>query len=92
VESDRAIAVAARALLARLRAERRAGVRLLGVSLSRFASAGGAEQPELFAEALESQRDQSLSRVMDRLRERFGENALLPGRIVRSRDAAPRAD
>ncbi|MDQ3556845.1 MAG: DNA polymerase IV [Gemmatimonadota bacterium] len=82
VESDRAIGDAARELLDRLRAERRTGVRLLGVALSRFGPAGGAEQPGLFAAGGESERDQSLSRALDRVRARWGKEALLPARIV----------
>lgn len=82
IESDRAIYAEASALLEALRADRWTGVRLLGVTASRLVPAEGREQPGLFDAAGENERDRSLSRAVDRLRERFGDTALLPGRIV----------
>lgn len=86
VESDRGLHAAARELLRELRARRRTGVRLLGVGVSRFASPGTAEQARLFDDPeAESERDRSLSRVADRIRARFGEGAIQPGRTLSPR-------
>lgn len=83
IESDGAIYAEAAALLAALRAERRTGVRLLGISTSRLESAAGPEQQTLFAtDEPESERERDLSRLVDRVRARWGEGALLPGRLA----------
>jgi DNA polymerase IV len=84
VVSDRAIFAAARDLLRSLLARRGGGVRLLGVGVSRL---GGEDEdePALFADLdddTESDRDRRLAAASDRLRERFGEGAVLPARIV----------
>ncbi|MDQ3388805.1 MAG: DNA polymerase IV [Gemmatimonadota bacterium] len=90
VESDRAVHVVARSLLRGLRERRRTGVRLLGVGLSRFDSGEGPEQGGFFpVEGAESERDRSLSRAADSIRERFGTQALLPGAIATLRGKAP---
>jgi DNA polymerase IV len=84
IESDRAIFAVARELLASLLARRGGGVRLLGVGVSKL-GAGAEEEPALFpdlADGAESERDRRLSETADRLRERFGEGAILPARIV----------
>ena len=84
IESDRAIFGVARELLASLLARRGGGVRLLGVGVSKLGSEAE-EEPALFAElpdAAETERDRRLSETADRLRARFGEEALLPARIV----------
>jgi DNA polymerase-4 len=84
VESDRAIYDVARELLAKLRKARRGGVRLLGVSLSGFTDRHGVEQLGLFSneKQLETERDRQLSRVIDRVRERFGSKSIVPGRTL----------
>jgi DNA polymerase-4 len=89
VDSERAIATVARELLRRLRRARRVGVRLLGVSLSQLAEegAGGSAQLALFDEpvaddGVETPRDRELSRVVDRIREKFGRKAIVPGEIL----------
>ena len=86
VDSERAVATVARELLRRLRRARRVGVRLLGVSLSQLAEegAGGGAQLALFDEAVaddgvETPRDRELSRVVDRIRAKFGRGAIVPG-------------
>ncbi len=90
VRSDRAIHDAARALLDRLRAARRTGARLLGVALSHLegeADGGGAQLP-LFdghAPAAESERDRSLTRAVNAVRERFGDGAVVRGGTLEPR-------
>ena len=81
VESDATIFSVARDLFQGLRKKRRVGVRLLGVGISSLAEAHGLPQLELFAgEAqAEPERDRVVSRVLDDLRGRFGDRAILPG-------------
>lgn len=84
LESDRAILAVARELLARLRAERRTGARLLGVSLSQFGGPTGG-QLALFeeeAESLETDRDRALSRTMGDLTAHFGPDAVRSRRLL----------
>jgi DNA polymerase-4 len=88
VESDRAIHDTARSLLARLRAQRRTPVRLLGVGVSSLAPTDGPGQMALFDAAFaETEKDRSLSRAADAIRARFGAGALQPGRILGGRVA-----
>lgn len=99
VASDRPIHALALELLGKLRAARRTGVRLLGVSLSQLGeaqdAASGEAQLGLFEEAsaagasepgasgpVETGRDRELARAVDRLRDRFGPDAVVPGRIL----------
>lgn len=94
VESDRAIHAVALELLARLRAARRTGARLLGVSLSQLGTAGAEAQLGLFegettadresaaGVQVEGGRDRKLARAVDELRDRFGPGAVVPGRIL----------
>ncbi len=76
--SDRAIAPVARALLARLRADRRVPARLIGLVLSQF---DGASQLDLLIDEdeMEADRDRRLARAVDTVRERFGRSAITPG-------------
>jgi DNA polymerase IV len=87
IQTDRAIHGVARTLLARLRAERRTGARLVGVAASnlvpqdapQMALFDGAESaPGGAATGLESERDRRLARVTDALRARFGRDAIAP--------------
>ncbi|MDQ2667933.1 MAG: DNA polymerase IV, partial [Gemmatimonadota bacterium] len=82
LESDRAIFVVARDLLARLRKARRVPARLLGVKLSNF-TAAPAKQLTLFDKqsgSIETPKDRDVSRAMDAVRMKFGRGAIAPGR------------
>lgn len=84
VESNSAIHDVATELLRELRANRSAPARLLGVGLTGLTSDPEQEaQLGLFPEAAdhqsESERDRSVSRVVDELRDRFGHGAVQPG-------------
>jgi DNA polymerase IV len=84
VASDRAIFAVARALLRALLERRGGGVRLLGVGVSKLGAEEDGE-PALFGElpdALETERDRRLSEAADRLRARFGGDAVLPARVI----------
>jgi DNA polymerase-4 len=84
IESDAAVHEAALALLRELRSERRVPARLLGVGLSGLVEASEGGQLGLFQEAGvgETERDRRVSHAVDALRSRFGDDAVLPGRIV----------
>jgi DNA polymerase-4 len=95
IESERAVATAARTLLEQLRARRRVGVRLLGIALSHFDEvAPEPTQLTLFEsppttptdEPVENARDRALTRALDQIRGRYGKAAILPGTLV---DGAP---
>lgn len=86
VISDRVILATARALLARLRRDRRVRARLLGVALSSLGIPDRAAQLSLFetpSASLETARDRALAGAVDRLRARFGDKAIVPGRLTR---------
>jgi hypothetical protein len=79
LESDRAIGDVAVGLLKKLRAARRHPARLVGVALGGLSPARDAEQLGLFgapANAVERVEDRALARAMDRVRERFGADAI----------------
>ena len=84
IESNSAIYAVARELLQELRQQRRVASRLLGVGLTGLVSAGDAHQLGLFEEPVagETERDRTLSRAVDSLAERFGSDAVVPGRIM----------
>ena len=85
IESNAAIVDVARTLLEELREQRRVPARLLGVGLTGLVPADEAQQLALFDEPVagESDRDRDVSRVVDSLARRFGDDAVLPGRLVR---------
>jgi DNA polymerase IV len=87
IESDRAIADIAVGLLQKLRAARRSSARLVGVSLGNFKPARDAEQLGLFGApaAVERAQDRAVSRAMDRVRERFGSEAIRTGSVTPTR-------
>ena len=88
VVSDRVIFGVARDLLAKLRKSRRVPARLLGVALSSLAQDPRADQLALFERAsdalTETERDRTLARTIDRVREKFGDRGILPASLTRS--------
>ena len=84
VEADRVIFEVARELLKRLRKARKVPARRLTVALSSLSSDMGAEQLAMFADtrpSLETERDRTISRTVDRLRDKFGDDAIVPARL-----------
>lgn len=107
VESERAVSRVARELLVQLRAGRGGPVRLLGIALSHFDDDDAPLPPALAqlglfqdpaaAAAPEAEpdeaREQALTRALDRIRGRFGQDAILPARLVdRAPDTGPRVE
>lgn len=84
VSSDRAILPVAQALLMDLRARRRVAARLLGVGLSHLGDTDVAGQLGLFGEgpAVESDRDRRVASTVDRIRKRYGSEAIGPARLI----------
>jgi DNA polymerase-4 len=86
VMSDRVVFGTARALLARLRRARRVPARLVGVSLSSLAADAAADQLTLFeredAHLAETERDRTLARTVDRVREKFGAQSIMPASLL----------
>lgn len=91
VESDHGLFGLARPLLSSLRGRRRMGARLLGLAASGLTADSGPRQLGLFPAdpstpagdpSPETDRDRALARTVDRLKARFGQRAVLPGRIV----------
>jgi DNA polymerase-4 len=84
LETDGATYRIARELLAELRSRRRTPARLLGVGLTNLASGDEPAQFGMFEETdrLEGPRERTLGHVVDGIRERFGDGAVLPGRII----------
>ncbi len=95
IESDRAVVDTALTLLGELRAKHPRPARLVGVSLSNFRAARDAEQLDIALTAgpaatplptarVEEPRDRDLSRAIDRVRERFGDEAIRAGKVRRT--------
>ena len=84
LETEGATYRIARELLAELRIQRRTPARLLGVGLTNLGSGDDPVQFGLFEEEerLEGHRERTLDHVVDGLRERFGDGAVVPGRII----------
>ncbi len=84
VETDRAIFAVAASLLHGLRHRRRTPARLLGVGVSNLVRQAPAEQLEFFGgEAkLETERDRTIARAVDRIRDRYGREAVRPARVL----------
>jgi DNA polymerase-4 len=85
VIADRVIHGVAKGLLAKLRSSRRVPARLLGVALSSLAVDPDADQLALFESASdddETARDRALARAVDRLRDRFGQEGIVPARLA----------
>ena len=87
VVSDRVILRVARELLKKLRADRRVPARLLGVALSSLAVDPKADQLTLFKmdadPFAETDRDRTLSRTVDLVREKFGAKGIVPASLTR---------
>ncbi len=87
VVSDRVIMRVARELFLKLRAARRVPARLLGVALSSLGQDPHADQLTLFPPTtdplVETDRDRTLARTVDRVRARFGPKAILPASLTR---------
>jgi len=85
VMTDRVIYAEAKQLLQKLRAARHVPARLLSVALSSLATDPSADQFLLFqderTETQETERDRAVARTVDRLREKFGPNAVMPLRL-----------
>ena len=86
VSTDRAVLPVARELLARLRAQRRVPVRLLGVAFTQL-GAGPDRQLGFFAaeSPVESDRDRRVAETVDRIEQRFGSGSIKPGRLLGER-------
>lgn len=84
LETSAAIYGISRELLSELRNQRRTPARLLGVGLTNLGSEDDPSQFGLFEEEerLEGPRERALGHVLDDLSERFGDRAVLPGRII----------
>jgi DNA polymerase IV len=87
VVTDRVIFATARALLRRLRRGHHTPTRLLGVALSGLGEPDADAQLALFedppSETAETSRDRKLAAVVDRVRAKYGKDALLPARLSR---------
>jgi DNA polymerase-4 len=85
VVADRVTMHVARELLAKLRAARRVPARLIGVALSSLAQNPEADQLALFAPETgpdtETDRDRTIARTVDRVREKFGAKGILPASL-----------
>ena len=84
LETDGATYAIARQLLSELRSPRRTPARLLGVGLTNLGLGDDRLQLGFFEEddRLEGDRERTLDHVVDGLRERFGDRAVLPARII----------
>jgi DNA polymerase IV len=80
VATDRAVYEVARELLAKLRAARRVPARLIGVALSQLERPGAEAQLALLeterTASGETEKDRTLARAIDAVRDRFGPDAL----------------
>jgi len=84
IESDRALFQVARELLIRLRGTRRTPARLIGVAATGLVGGDALAQLSLVEDARspETERDRRLARATDQLRQRFGPDAVKPGRLL----------
>lgn len=85
IESDRAIRDTAHALLQDLRRDRAVPARLVGVGLGGLEAGDAPRQLALFEEVAgpgETDRERELSRAVDRVRERFGRDAVAAARLT----------
>jgi DNA polymerase-4 len=101
IESEKAVSRVARRLMERLRAQRRVGVRLLGISLSHFDEEEAPAQLTFLPPAVttanvddpvEGARDKALTLALDRIRGRYGSESILPARLLERRNTGPRVE
>lgn len=85
VHTEAAIFRVARELLRDLRAQRHTSARLIGVALTGLTESGETVQQQLLevASPTESERERAVARASDRLRAKFGSDAVRPGRLVK---------
>jgi DNA polymerase-4 len=87
VVSDRVIMGVAKELLTKLRVARRVPARLIGVQLSSLAQDPKADQLPLFGPARgplsETEKDRTLARAVDLVREKFGRKGIIPATLTR---------
>jgi DNA polymerase-4 len=81
VVSDRVILRVARALLGKLRTDRRVPARLVGVRLSGLVKTHDKDQMALLGSE-ETERDRGLARAIDRVRGKFGAKSIVPGGLT----------
>jgi DNA polymerase IV len=85
VVSDRVIMKVARELLTKLRVARRVPARLIGVQLSSLAVDPKADQLTLFPRPkgphAETEKDRTLARAVDLVREKFGRTGIIPASL-----------
>ncbi len=82
IVAERVVGVVAQELLGALRRERRVPARLIGVTLSGITSVDTADQLELFSDddaTAETARDRLLAETIDRVRAKFGDDAVQRG-------------
>jgi DNA polymerase-4 len=88
VVADRVIMGVAKELLAKLRKARRVPARLISVSLSSFAQDTSTNQLSLLGAApdplSETERDRTIARTVDRVREKFGARGIMPAALARN--------
>ena len=91
IESDSTLYSVARSLFRDLRKKRRLGVRLLGVGISSLVQRDSPSQLDFFEadSSSEPKKHRVVSRVLDDLRGRFGDKAVLPGRILEEPEEEP---
>jgi DNA polymerase-4 len=70
-------------LLAKCGLTRDDPIRLIGVSVAQFSTAGESQQLSLFDDIQSDAKQQDLSKVVDLLKDKFGENVLTRARLVR---------
>lgn len=100
IESEKAVARVSRKLMEKLRGKRRVGVRLLGIALSQFDEEETPAQLTFLPapvkatdDPVEGEKDKALTKALDRIRGRFGSEAILPARLIeRSPDTGPRVE
>lgn len=88
IELESTLFPVAKELLGDLRKQRRTGARLIGIGLGNLVDRDAGGQMVLFGdrESFESERMRDLHRTLDSVRDRFGGDALMPGRIVGDRE------